>query len=125
MARVVKGAAPLSREFGGRRMISDQHNDLTYLFPQPLAPAVITFDPAAMRADLDAMCRPCSPAELRAVLGSLRMRKAAGPDTVPNEMLVRLGPTQSSRGPPGRPRPSAPASRGWRAACRAPVKREV
>ena len=54
VARVVKGEATLSREFGGRRMISDQHNDLTYLFPQPLAPAVITFDPAAMLADIGA-----------------------------------------------------------------------
>eukprot|EP00660_Eupelagonema_oceanica_P019204 gene19204-biopygen7321 len=46
----------------------------------------------AMRADLDAMRRPFSAAELGVVLRSLRKRKAAGPDAIANEMLSHLGP---------------------------------
>eukprot|EP00660_Eupelagonema_oceanica_P019225 gene19225-biopygen5966 len=38
------------------------------------------------------MCRPFSAAELGVVLRSLRKRKAAGPDTIANEMLSHLGP---------------------------------
>ncbi len=54
VARVVKGEESLSREFGGRRMISDQHNDLTYLFLKPLAPGVITYDPRQVLAEIGA-----------------------------------------------------------------------
>jgi tetratricopeptide (TPR) repeat protein/spermidine synthase len=98
IARVVKGERALSRQFGDRRMISDQRNDLTYLFPRPLAPGMITYNPPEVLADIGVERLQMHEA-LRAVVMHLgRLRYAADfpyeslqtvrPDEAPGVMLT-------------------------------------
>ena len=55
---MTKSGASLSREFAGRPTISDQNNDLTYVFAQPIAPGVIeTPMTEVTRANPDAIGR--------------------------------------------------------------------
>lgn len=88
VARVTKGEATLAREFGDFGLISDQHNDLTYLFTDPLNSGVITYDPAALLADIGADGLPMGES-LRTVAMHLgRLRYAAD---FPYETLATVG----------------------------------
>ncbi|HEX5052253.1 MAG TPA: tetratricopeptide repeat protein [Planctomycetota bacterium] len=53
-ARIVKCGPTLQKEFGDLSPIRDEHNDLSYVFHDPRQPPVVTYDPAAMLAELDA-----------------------------------------------------------------------
>lgn len=52
LARVTKGPIALARDFGDLPTISDQNNDLTYVFTEPLAPGVVHFDPREALSEL-------------------------------------------------------------------------
>jgi predicted negative regulator of RcsB-dependent stress response len=62
--RIVQSGPQLARTTATAPIISDQHNLMSLTFHDPAAPPVVTFDPAAMFADLDAAgtatlaCRP-------------------------------------------------------------------
>lgn len=52
LARIVKGHRALLADYGEAAVISDLRNDLAYLFHDPADPAIITYDPAAVLAEV-------------------------------------------------------------------------
>ncbi|MFT5048995.1 MAG: spermidine synthase [Chlamydiales bacterium] len=93
IARVTKGQATLEREFGGQPLISDQHNDLTYLFTNPLKSGVVSYDPAAMLSDIDAADLPIGDSLRSVVMDLGRLRYVAD---FPYETLATVGASGES-----------------------------
>lgn len=54
LLRLVKGDAGLRREYGGKPIIRDRHNDLAHLFLDPRQPMTVAYDPVEVLSELAA-----------------------------------------------------------------------
>lgn len=59
LARIVQGGDTLRTNFGTGRLLSDEHNDFSHVFLDPLDPAVISYDPLAVLEEIEAERLDC------------------------------------------------------------------
>lgn len=95
LSRIVQSDAELRARYENRGRISDQRNDLEYLFWDPRAPAIIPYDPLSLIAKLDVDRLTHGP-RLRQILSHLGRLDYRVPD-FPCTSLSTLPASSSSR----------------------------